>query len=113
MNSVQVVCIDARLTVPSRTPSVRTMPITRSVRSMTSVRAAVVTVNVSARTVNAPERDVTRSTGRSRTVATDRLGMPQLSGGQVLYCNIWRRRRGQILDFSVGAWNDGQTRRRR
>ena len=75
MKIVLVVCIENRLTVPSRTGSTRTAAITRSVRSMICVRSTVATVSSSACTWNAPVADVTFSTGWSRTVTVERRGI--------------------------------------
>ena len=41
MKSAQVVCIDQRLTMPSRMPRRRTMRMISSVRSTTSIRSLV------------------------------------------------------------------------
>ena len=68
MKSAHVVCIDHRLTVPSRTPDACTNAVTRSVRSPSSIRSAVLTTIVSARTINPLLEADTASTGFPRVV---------------------------------------------
>src|SRR5882672_9627772 len=54
MNTANVVCMDQRLTMPSRTAPLRTTPTTRSVTSISSTRSSVCIVSVSPRTMRPP-----------------------------------------------------------